>query len=63
MIVEAAMGAAILASTYAFYKDLGKATKNMVHYKDHFEPISEMKKKYDIIYDKFRDECNKRKYI
>ncbi|MFX0134212.1 MAG: FGGY-family carbohydrate kinase [Candidatus Hodarchaeota archaeon] len=62
MIVESAMGAAILAASYAYYKNLENATKNMVHYRDHFEPTSEMKKKYDVIYNKFREECNKRNY-
>ncbi|NVM02174.1 MAG: hypothetical protein HWN67_07550 [Candidatus Helarchaeota archaeon] len=62
MIVESAMGAAILAAKYAIYKDLVKATKKMVHYRDHFVPNSEMKKIYEAIYKKFRDECDKRNY-
>ncbi|MFX1449271.1 MAG: FGGY-family carbohydrate kinase [Promethearchaeota archaeon] len=62
MIVESAMGSAILAATYAFYDNLNKATKNMVHYKDHFVPNLQMKKIYDPIYKKFREECDKRNY-
>ena len=62
VIIESAMGSAILAATYAYYKDLVMATKKMVHIKDEFHPNSKMNKKYESIYKKFREECDKRNY-
>lgn len=62
VIIESAMGSAILAATFAHYKDIIKTTKKMVHIKDEFHPNLEMNKKYNPIYKKFREECNKRNY-
>lgn len=62
-IWEAAMGAAILATSKTFYSSLTEGVENMVKIKEKIEPKYGQEKTYEERYEMFKDKCREKSYL
>ncbi len=62
-VEDTAMGAAIIASSKIYFKDITEASKNMVRIKSKFYPQGSSNKIYSGFYGSFKNELAKRGYI
>lgn len=60
VVVDAAMGSAILAASKTFYSSLEEAADNMITFAKTVEPVKEKVKIYDELYAAFYEECRNR---
>ncbi len=62
-VEDTAMGAAIIASSKIYFKDITEASKNMVRIESKFYPEGPSTRIYSGFYNSFKDELSKRGYI
>jgi xylulokinase len=62
-VEDTAMGAAIIASSKIYFKDITEASKNMVRIESKFYPQESNTRIYSGFYSNFKDELSKRGYI
>ena len=62
-VEDTAMGAAIIASSKIYFKDITEASKNMVRIESKFYPEGPSTRIYSGFYNSFKDELSKKGYI